>query len=170
MEKFLERFDRLLTFWCVLLTGAMTIAVITLVFSRYVLGITFIWAEESISVLFYATTYFGAALGVRCDEHIRIDYFTSKMPPSLERPVKVLQIVVVILLQVFLLRVGINWIAKVGGTLTPGLRIPVKFLYVMFPVNAVIVTFYESVRLVSLFRGKKLPACTGTAENEIQPV
>lgn len=73
MEKFLERFDRLLTFWCVLLTGAMTIAVITLVFSRYVLGITFIWAEESISVLFYATTYFGAALGVRCDEHIRID-------------------------------------------------------------------------------------------------
>ena len=59
---------------------------------------------------------------------------------------------------------------KVGGTLTPGLRIPVKFLYVMFPVNAVIVTFYESVRLVSLFRGKKLPACTGRAENEIQPV
>jgi TRAP-type C4-dicarboxylate transport system permease small subunit len=172
MEKLLERFDKLLGFWCVLVTGAMTAAVITLVFSRYVLGITFIWAEESVSVLFFATTYFGAALGVRCDEHIRIDYFTAKMPPSFERPVKAMQIAVVIFLQIFLLKVGLNWIAKVGGTLTPGLRVPVKFIYAMFPINAVIVTLYESVRLFSLFSGKKdggSPACavTGAAGNEM---
>ena len=173
MEKFLERFDKLLAFWCVIVISAMTAGVIVLVFSRYVLSITFIWAEESISVLFFATTYFGAALGVRCDEHIRIDYFTEKMPPSFERPVKVLQISVVILLQLFLLKVGLNWIAKVGGTLTPGLRVPVKFIYAMFPINATLVAFYESVRLVALLSGKKdgaSPACavvSGASGNEM---
>ena len=156
MGKFMSYFDKALCIWSRCLMAAMTLGVITLVFSRYVLGVSYIWAEESISVLFLATTYFGAALGVRYNEHIRIEYFTDMMSPRVKKIVTVVQILVVIALQLVLLKVCLHWIGKVGGTLTPGRRVPTRYIYVMFPINVVIVTFYELLRLVSLLRGQEI--------------
>lgn len=154
MKHFTERLERILTASSIAVTAAMTLGVIALVFSRYVFGITYIWAEESISVLFMATTYLGAALGVRTDEHIRIDAITDRLSPSSRKILSVVQIIVVIALQLVLLKVCINWIDKVGDTLTPGLRIPKKYIYFLFPVNLVLVTVFEATRLVELLRSK----------------
>ncbi|WP_083797614.1 TRAP transporter small permease subunit [Dethiosulfovibrio peptidovorans] len=66
----------------------------------------------------------------------------------------IVQIIVVIALQLVLLKVCINWIDKVGDTLTPGLRIPKKYIYFLFPVNLVLVTVFEAARLVELLRSK----------------
>lgn len=154
MEHFTEKIERVLTAFSVAVTAAMTLGVIILVFSRYVLGITYIWAEESISVLFMATTFLGAALCVRKDEHIRIDILIDRLSPSKRRTMEILQIAVVVALQLVLLKVCINWIDKVGNTLTPGLRIPTKFIYSLFPINLVLVTVFEISRLVNVVRNR----------------
>nr|WP_321503363.1 TRAP transporter small permease [uncultured Dethiosulfovibrio sp.] len=154
MEYFTERVERILANLSIAVTGAMTVGVIALVFSRYVLGITYIWAEESISVLFLSTTYLGAALGVRYDEHIRIDLFTDRLSIPGKKIVSILQIAVVIALQLVLLKVCFYWIGKVGNTLTPGLRIPTKFIYSLFPLNLLLVIFFEISRLIGMLRKK----------------
>lgn len=71
MENCQKWFEKILTGWCILLMGIMALSVIISVFLRYVLGITFVWAEEAITYFFIATTYFGAILGVKENEHIR---------------------------------------------------------------------------------------------------
>ncbi len=154
MEYFTERVERILSNLSIAVTAAMTIGVISLVFSRYVLGITYIWAEESISLLFMSTTYLGAALGVRYDEHIRIDILTERLSVFRRKIVSVIQILVVIALQLILLRVCFNWIGKVGNTLTPGLRVPTKFIYSLFPLNLILVIFFEFSRLMNTLRKK----------------
>lgn len=152
MEHFTDKIERVLAAFSIAVTAAMTLGVIALVFSRYLLGITYIWAEESISVLFMATTYLGAALGVNSDEHIRIDAILGRLSPPKRRIIEVLQIAVVVVLQLILLRVCFNWIGKVGNTLTPGLRIPSKFVYSLFPLNLMLVTLFEVSRLVRIVR------------------
>lgn len=154
MEHFTEKIERILAAFSIAVMAAMTLGVIALVFSRYALGITYIWAEESISVLFLATTYLGAALGVRNDEHIRIDSLLERLSPPKRRIMEILQITVVVVLQLILLKVCINWIDKVGNTLTPGLRIPTKFIYSLFPLNLALVTLFELSRLVSIVRNR----------------
>ncbi|MCK7482867.1 MAG: TRAP transporter small permease subunit [Candidatus Moduliflexus flocculans] len=52
--------------------GLRAAGVIISVFLRCVFGVSFAWAEELMTMVFIATTFFGAALGLREGEHIAI--------------------------------------------------------------------------------------------------
>ena len=47
---------------------------------------------------------------------------------------------------------SIGWIQKVGNVLTPGLRLPVKYFYLMIPLSSAFIIFYETIKIHSLFR------------------
>lgn len=145
--------DAVMWGWTILLISLMTLSVIVSVFLRYVLALTFVWAEEVITMLFVSTTFFGAVLAVKDDEHIAISTVIDVMPQWLRRTVVVLGLLVVFGVQLTVLVTSIGWISQVGNTLTPGLRLPIRYFYLMIPVSSVLMLYYVLRKIARVLTG-----------------
>ena len=155
VKTFIHWLDKALSWWCIVLMGALTIAIILSVFLRYVFGITFVWAEASITMFFVGTTYFGAALGVRENEHISIDYFAERLPQSFQKVIRLFVMLVIIAVQAMLFKTSLTWISKVGSTVDVALNMPKTYFYMMVPVSAILVIFYAVVHIISSLLGNE---------------
>jgi len=138
ISKFMEYYD----YFCRVLLLLMSLLVVTFVFMRYLFGITFIWAEEAITMLFIATTFFGAVLGVKDNEHININFFIDLIPNSYKRYVEIFSDLIILGVQVFMIYLSLDWIDKVGNVLTKGLRLPIRYFYYMMPISCVLIGIY----------------------------
>jgi TRAP-type C4-dicarboxylate transport system permease small subunit len=142
MKKLLGGFDRALLVWCLIITALLAVVVILSVFLRYVLGITFVWAEEVITMLFIGTTFFGAALATKEDEHIGIPALLEAVSKPARKVLTIIGLIISIAVVAFLFHRSLNWINKAGDLVTPGLRVPERYFYYMIPISAVLMAFY----------------------------
>ena len=158
MKRVFHGLDKALAVWCQAITGMLAAAVILSVFLRYVLGITFVWAEEVITMLFIATTFFGAGLAVRENEHISIEFLTTMLPGWGRKTIGVFGYMVTIAVSSILFMYSLRWIDKAGDLVTPGLRIPERYFYYMVPTCAVLIVYYSLMKLFVLIFGKQHPS------------
>jgi C4-dicarboxylate transporter DctQ subunit len=138
----------------------MTILVIVSVFLRYVLGITFIWAEEAITMLFIASSFYGAVLCVHENEHIRIEFVYEKFSNKIRQIINIIIDCIILFVEFYMTKLSLFWIGKVGNVLTNGMRIPIKYFYSMIPISCTIISIYCIIRIVlqlyTLFTDKKI--------------
>jgi TRAP-type C4-dicarboxylate transport system permease small subunit len=156
VKRIFEWIDRILWGWSILLISLMTAAVIVSVFLRYVLSITFVWAEEVITMLFISTTFFGAIQGVKEDEHISITTFIDVLPRMVRKLILLAGYIIIFGVQLAILLTSISWIDQVGANLTPGLRIPIRFFYYIVPVSSCFILFYVVRRAVGLLFSQEI--------------
>ena len=87
---------------CMLLAGLALVAIVVtfgwLVWGRYVLNDTPTWVEQSSLLLISYITFLGAAVGVRRNSHLSIDFVREMFPPV---PRKVMRYLADILVIVF---------------------------------------------------------------------
>jgi TRAP-type C4-dicarboxylate transport system permease small subunit len=145
--------DKGLAFWCVLIMGLMCAGVIVSVFLRYVFNITYDWYEEMIVFLFITTTYFGAILCVHEDEHIDMGLLKEKLPGKAGDVLKIVVAAINLTVQVILAIISFTWIKKTGSSLTPGIRIPWGYIYVMFPICFFSMAIYEARIIIRIILG-----------------
>jgi len=142
--------DAVMWGWSILLISLMALSVIVSVFLRYVMALTFVWAEEVITMLFVSTTFFGAVIAVNYDEHIAISTVIDLLPQGLRRAAVILGLLVVLGVQLTLLVTSISWISQVGNTLTPGLRLPIRYFYIMVPISSAMIVYYVVRKIVGV--------------------
>ena len=135
----------------------MSLLVISFVFLRYFFGVTFVWAEELITMLFISTTFFGAVLGMKYREHINIGFFEERLPDGMRRFVDIINHAIILGLQVAIIILSMNWIEKVGNVLTNGMRIPIKYFYFMMPLSSTLIGCYCIIHIVILINQRHLP-------------
>ncbi|TCO74545.1 TRAP transporter small permease [Marinisporobacter balticus] len=155
MDKFDACLTKIISWSCIFLMGLLTIFVITSVFLRYVCSISFVWAEELITFLFLATTYFGLVIGVRDNEHICIAFLSEKLNGKGKTVLGILIGIVIIFVQIIIVKESIHWIDQVGNVLSPGLRIPNKYIYYMMPTSCILVVVYEIIKIKNLIVNSK---------------
>jgi TRAP-type C4-dicarboxylate transport system permease small subunit len=162
MKKLLAGFDGALLVWCLTITALLAVAVILSVFLRYVLGITFVWAEEVITMLFIATTFFGAALTTKEDEHIGIPALLEAVSKPARKVLTISGLLISTAVVDFLFHRSLNWIEKAGDLVTPGLRVPERYFYFMVPISAVLMAFYCLRRIFALLANLHDPDAPGS--------
>jgi TRAP-type C4-dicarboxylate transport system permease small subunit len=143
--------DRVLSILCIILSGGMTLGVIISVFLRYVFNLSFVAYEEAITLTFIATTYFGAALGVREKQHIAVTYLEEISPPRIKTVLRFINILLIIVISAVVIKYGLLWIEKVGGVESPAIHIPYKYFYSIVPISFAIMIFYAIVNMVAIF-------------------
>jgi len=92
---------------------AMVVIVIVQVIFRSLSWTYMDWAFEVAGFLFVATIFLGAALAMRMNEHIRLEFLLSWLPP---RPRLALELALDILAGVFLLAVAVGAYQMTGTT------------------------------------------------------
>lgn len=133
----------------IILMATMALAVIVTVFFRYALNISFIWAEEAILFTFIATTYFGIIMCVKEDEHIAIDFFLEKSPLVIKKVLTTFISLISVITLLWLAYLSLGWINTVGGTLSSGIKVAYKYIYVWMPVSFTICALYEVRKYVN---------------------
>ena len=153
--------DKALTVWCVGIMGLMALLVITSVILRYVFNLAFVWTEELIVLLFITTTYFGAILCVKEDEHIDIALLREILPERAGRGLKIIIGLVSIVVQLALAIISLEWIQKTGSSITVGLKIPYYVIYAMFPIGFTSMALYQIRKIINILTNKKNTAGEG---------
>ena len=143
--EILKKADKVLetitTYVCAVLFAGIIIIGVIAVFFRYVLNNPLMWSEE---IMRFAQIYLillGSALTVREDGHTAIDFvptfFLGKHPVG-----KMIHFVITRLIcvagLVMMLPYSFQLMDKMGGTLSAALRIPMRYIYLSFPIGAVL--------------------------------
>ena len=158
MTKLASIFYTLYDYFCRVLILIMLLLVIGSVFLRYIFGITFIWAEEGITMLFVASSFYGAVLCLKENEHIQIDFLYQKFSPKLKEIMNIVIDCVIFFVEFYMTKLSIFWIGKVGDVLTSGMRVPVKYFYSMIPISCTFICIYCVLNIITQIKvlvGKK---------------
>lgn len=151
MNKFIHGIDRVLSVFGRVLVAILAVGVIVSVFLRYVFSIAFVSTEELLTMVFVATTFFGAALGLREDEHIAVNNFTALMPKKWRHFCHILVQVNIILVSVIMIVYSVRMIGRVGNVPSPATSIPRGYYYSIIPISFVISIFYAVVNTLKLY-------------------
>jgi len=151
MNKFILGVDKVLSILGKALVAVLASGVIISVILRYLFSIAFVSSEELLTMVFVATTFFGAALGLREGEHIAVNNFTAMMPDKLKKLCNILVQVFIIILSVVMIYYSIRIIRKVGGVVSPATGIARGFYYGLMPISFVITIFYAVVNILKLY-------------------
>lgn len=152
LKKIFKLLDKIILNICIVFMGLIALFVISSVILRYFFGIAFVWSQELITFLFIFTTFFGSVIAIQYEEHISIRYFYKLMPDKIQRFMDIIFKIFLVYLQVQIIRVSLQWIDKVGNVLTPGLRFPVRYIYMILPISALLMIVYALRKLFLNFK------------------
>jgi TRAP-type C4-dicarboxylate transport system permease small subunit len=134
------------------LAAAMTVLVFLQVLFRYVLNSPLDWSEECASFAFVWMSLLGASIGLRNDQHPRLDIFFNRFPLNLQKIVKALINLAVVFMLVVLFFFGLKLTLSMRMQVTAALGYSVSFVYVVLPISALIMIIHVVVQTLLLFR------------------
>ena len=139
----------------VLLVSLMIAVVGLNVFCRYLLGFSWAWGEELPRYAMVWIAFIGGSVAVKRGEMMLVSYLVDKMPATMKRFAMVLAYLsscVFLSVSVFY---GIFLTAATYNQLSPALRFPMSYAYVVIPVGCGIMLFHIFVQLFDVIRGRK---------------
>jgi TRAP-type C4-dicarboxylate transport system permease small subunit len=134
------------------LTGAMAVLVFLQVLFRYVLDAPLDWSEEMSTFAFAWMCLLGASVGLRYDQHPRLDILLILFPPLIQKSVRALINFSIIFMLVVLLVYGVKLTMTMKMQKTAALGYSVSFVYVVLPLAAMIMLVHMIVQTMVLFR------------------
>jgi len=98
-------------------------------FTRYALNDSASWTEEIARYLLIATAFVGAAINVRKNNHVQVDFFYRLMPHWMTRPMSTFVDVVRILFLGYCVYLTIALMMKIGSSRMAIIDWPIGILY-----------------------------------------
>lgn len=136
----------------IIMTVLMFIIVGTNVFSRYILNSSLGWADELARFIFIWISFLGAVLAYQANEHIGLNYVVEKLPPGRIKELVMLSADLLVFIVIFFL-VKYGWIVANSATnVSPALYIPMKTVYMIVPVSAVLMLLINVNKIISRLR------------------
>lgn len=151
MNTILMKIDKVISIILSTLISILAIGVISGVFLRYFLGISYGWIEEFLTMLFICTTFLGSALCVREKQHIGITYAVDLLQGMSKTLSSIFIQCIIIVVSSFIFIYSIRWIIAVGSTLSPSSHIPMGYFYCIVPISSFLTIFYSIVNIAGNF-------------------
>lgn len=159
MEDGLQRFDRVLTrienVLAASTLGLATLIAIVAVVLRYFFGVFVFWSEEAIIYLIIYSTFLGAVITLRHNEHVNVDVFGAFLAERGRRAFAVLAAAITV---VYLVCIGaFAWLLLFEpfstSTITPSLKLPLWVVEAAVPIGFTLMFLRAIEILVRTARG-----------------
>ena len=128
---------------CILLLAVITLDLLLGVYSRYVLGSTFVWYDEVARASFMWLVFLGAALAVRRGAHFGLHVLIELLPPHLKRTVLLVTPATIILFSTALVVLGWQFMQHGDTQTTAVMAMPVSWIYASMPAGGALMMFYS---------------------------
>ncbi len=155
MKKIESAFDKIEGF---LLINFMAIA-ITLTFVQVVLRYGFnaplYWVEEVVLYSIICMSFIGISYGVKYQIHISVEVLKALIPAKFSRPLAVTTSILGLVFGLTLLYLGwkLTSLTFSRGQLSPALRIPIAWIYLVIPISGASTVFRYSLECARAYRG-----------------
>jgi len=144
--------DSLLNILIALTFSVLIVACVLQVFTRFVLNTSLSWTEELARYAFIWSNMLGAAFCTKRASHASVTVIVDTVPKSVQKILKVVAYVLVVVISVVLLFYGTKVAYGVRKQLSPALRISMSAVYSSLPVSALFITYYAAEHLCIEFR------------------
>lgn len=155
----MHRLDRVLTrvenVLAAATLGAATVIAIVAILLRYLFGIFLWWSEEAIIYLIIYSTFLGAVITLRHNEHVNVDVFGPFLRARGKRALAVIAAAVTV---VYLVCIGaLAWLLLFEpfstSTITPSLKLPLWVVELAVPIGLTLMLVRALEILVRNARG-----------------
>ena len=123
------------------------------VFSRYILGSTFIWTEEAALFLFTWIVLLAGSLGVREGFHVRLSLLLNLLPPRARRLAEAAITILVGLFGGVLAWSGARYVDATMGHVSAAVRYPIEALHLAAPICGALIVVHAVAALAELGGG-----------------
>ncbi|WKK65895.1 TRAP transporter small permease [Lutimonas zeaxanthinifaciens] len=156
-ERILNKINRFLEWFLMIIFILLVLDVLFQVFSRYVLGTSFTWTEEFARFSLIWMTILGAAYLNAKKEHLSMDFLYRKFSETNKRKVSILIEVCISLFALFVMVIGgLNLVyttlhlEQLSGTL----RIPLGYIYAIMPFSGLLIICASIYHMIAAYSNK----------------
>lgn len=124
---------------------------------RYVFNNALTWSEELARYLFIWQIWLGSSYCVQKNRHIRIDIFTDKLSPRMQKIYEIIITIVSIIFCAFLVYKGGTVMLKVKKMhqMSPALKMPMWILYSCIPISCTLMILRYLEHISNVIKGNK---------------
>ncbi|MDR1519366.1 MAG: TRAP transporter small permease [Planctomycetota bacterium] len=141
--------DRLVNIFMVGIFSLVFLVVLIQIFFRYVLGSPLVWSEELSRFIFIWVSLVGWVQAIRSGSHIRITFIEERLPAGLQKAIRVLFQLCVMVFFVLLIWLGCLMVSRTfNRSLVTIPELSVGMLYASLPVSALLCLFYSLCNLL----------------------
>ncbi|MFA6433052.1 MAG: TRAP transporter small permease [Candidatus Paceibacterota bacterium] len=120
------------------LLSAMTVIVFAQVLSRYVFHTPLYWTEEAARYLQIWIVFLGASVGIRRGAHLGFTWFVERARTKMKTACAIISAVGLFAFSVNITYYGTIISLQNLGQLSPGLQMPIAYLYACLPVGGIL--------------------------------
>jgi len=132
---------------------AMCIIVIMSVLLRYLFSFSFRWVDELTRYLFIYMVFLGIPIAFREKAHVKIEYFVSFFPKRLKYLALIFSDILILITMLYIGNSTLYMInSRLGKTLSPGLKLPMRYVYFAVIISFVLLTIEIIKRFMSKHR------------------
>lgn len=161
MKNFLNLIEKSISALTIILFACMTIIVFTQVLLRYGFDSNIFWAEEFSRYSMIWIAFLGAAIGIKHNEHTRIDFFVKLLPAKAQLAMEVINRLICIFFVAFITYSSLTMLENTFKLKTPSLQIPVGLVHVVLPITGVVMIVYLIIQIILLIQDKDIPESKG---------
>lgn len=132
--------------------GMLALLVIFTVIARYFFSLAWKELDEFITVLFTFTTFWGLGIAVLENEHVTIDILSRLFRHGVKRVSSIINLLIALAVVAVACVYSFIYIGKIGGHLSPGMMIPMKFIYGIMPLCFIICAFCIVIKIILVFK------------------
>jgi TRAP-type transport system small permease protein len=138
----------------VLLSLALCVDVLVAVVLRYGFGTSLGFYDELARYLFVWMSFLGAAIGVKRHGHFGVSFVVNHFPEGIRRVVNVVNTLLMLVFAGFLVSGGWTMVRLTSRQLSPGMEVPVSYLYAPVSISGILMIVYLLPHLVLQLRGR----------------
>ncbi len=132
---------------------AMCIIVIMSVLLRYFFSFSFRWVDELTRYLFIYMVFLGIPIAFREKAHVKIEYFASFFSKRLKYLVLIFSDLLILITMLYIGNSTLYMInGRLGRTLSPGLKLPMKYVYFAVIISFVLLTIEIIERFIKRYK------------------
>ena len=149
--KIIDMINKIVGIALSLVLAMMSILIVVQVFTRYVVDITLTWSEEAARYLMVYVIFLGAALAMRKQQHIAIEFLVQTINEKMRNLLKLVILIISIGFFVMLLAKGMEILQFVDNQKSPSLRIPMSIPYAAIPIGAGLLIINSIAVMLEMF-------------------
>ena len=109
------------------------------------------WKElsEFITTLFAFTTFWGVGINVIKGEHVMIDGLYNALRPGWKRIFAIIDYVIILIVDLIFTYQGFLYTFKMGKQISPGMEVPMYYMYGVMPLGGLICGVCIIVKLIT---------------------
>lgn len=161
LETVITLVDRILTramdVFIIAMAGLLLVLLNDAVFARFILNASVSWGEELPAHILAALTFIGAAYLTRSSEHLGFDSVARMFPPTVQRVIMAVNMVLMGGFGALLAVYGGIAAASFGDRLLISVDLPMALFRGAMPVGGALIALICAVRLAGLVTGRVSP-------------